>query len=190
MDNETKKPEETPVTEEPEQTETAPETESEAAPETENASDGSPVEDMLKATQAELDKVKDQLLRSLAEYDNFRKRSVKERENAYLFSKSDVLTRLLPVLDNFERAAANESASFEDYKKGIGMIYQQFVGILKDLGVESFGEAGEPFDPNIHSAVMHAEDESMDENVVAEVFGKGYRLGEKVLRPATVKVVN
>lgn len=148
------------------------------------------LEELRKEKDAEIAKIKDQLLRSLAEYDNFRKRSAKEKESAYLFSKTDVLTKLLPVFDNFERAAENEAASFEDYKKGISMIYHQFQEILKNLGVETFGEKGETFDPNLHSAVMHIEDENLGENVIAEVFGKGYRLGDKILRHATVQVAN
>lgn len=144
----------------------------------------------LENVKKELADLKDKYMRSLAEYDNFRKRSVKDRENAYKFSKADVLTKLLPVIDNFERAAENDAASFEDYKKGIIMIHNQFNEILKNLDVEAFGEKGEPFDPNFHSAVMHIDDEEMGENVIADVFSKGYKIGEQVLRPATVKVAN
>ncbi len=140
--------------------------------------------------KAELDTVKDKLIRALAEYDNFRKRSAKEKADAYVFSKADVIEKLLPVIDNFGRAAENDKASFEDYKKGIEMIYKQFLEIFANLGVESFGEKGETFDPNIHSAVMHIEDEQYGEGEIVDVFAKGYRLGEKVLRPATVRVAN
>lgn len=140
--------------------------------------------------KAELDAVKDKLIRALAEYDNFRKRSAKEKSDAYAFSKADVIEKLLPVVDNFGRAAENDKASFEDYKKGIEMIYKQFLEIFANLGVESFGEKGETFDPNIHSAVMHIEDEQYGEGEIVDVFAKGYKLGEKVLRPATVRVAN
>lgn len=140
--------------------------------------------------KAELDTVKDKLIRALAEYDNFRKRSAKEKSDAYVFAKSDVIEKLLPVVDNFGRAAENDKASFEDYKKGIEMIYKQFLEIFANLGVESFGEKGETFDPNVHSAVMHIEDEQYGEGEIVDVFAKGYRLGEKVLRPATVRVAN
>ena len=140
--------------------------------------------------KAELDAVKDKLIRALAEYDNFRKRSAKEKSDAYAFSKADVIEKLLPVVDNFGRAAENDKASFEDYKKGIEMIYKQFLEIFANLGVESFGEKGETFDPNVHSAVMHIEDEQYGEGEIVDVFAKGYKLGEKVLRPATVRVAN
>lgn len=140
--------------------------------------------------KAELDAVKDKLIRALAEYDNFRKRSAKEKSDAYVFAKSDVIEKLLPVVDNFGRAAENDKASFEDYKKGIEMIYKQFLEIFANLGVESFGEKGETFDPNVHSAVMHIEDEQYGEGEIVDVFAKGYKLGEKVLRPATVRVAN
>ena len=97
---------------------------------------------------------------------------------------------LLPVLDNFDRAAQNKGAGLEDYSKGIDLIFQQFADILKKNGVESFGEAGDEFDPNIHNAVMSVEDENFGENTVAEVFSKGYKLGDKVIREAVVKVAN
>lgn len=158
-------------------------------PETENTEVSETAEELQKAKK-ELEDLKDKYLRSLAEYDNFRKRSVKDRDNACKFVKADIITKLLPVIDNFERAAENESASFEDYKKGMLMIYSQFNEIFKGFEVEAFGEKGDVFDPNFHSAVMHIEDEELGENVIAEVFVKGYKLGEQVLRPATVKVAN
>lgn len=140
--------------------------------------------------KADLDAAKDQLLRALAEYDNFRKRSAKEKADAYAFSKAETIGKLLPVIDNFGRAAENDNASFEDYKKGIEMIYKQFLDIFANLGVEAFGEKGETFDPNIHSAVMHIEDEQYGEGEIVDVFAKGYKLGDKILRPATVRVAN
>ncbi len=97
---------------------------------------------------------------------------------------------ILPVLDNFERAATNSSTDFESYRKGIDMTFNSFCEVLKKLGVEAFGEPGDNFDPNIHNAVMHCEDESLDENVITDVFSKGYKLGDRVLRPAMVKVAN
>ena len=140
--------------------------------------------------KAELDAVKDKLIRALAEYDNFRKRSAKEKADAYVYAKTDVIEKLLPMIDNFGRAAENDKASFGDYKKGIEMIYKQFLDIFSGFGVEEFGEKGETFDPNIHSAVMHIEDEQYGEGEIVDVFAKGYRLGEKILRPATVRVAN
>ena len=140
--------------------------------------------------KAELDAVKDQLIRSLAEYDNFRKRSAKEKSDAWAFSKADVIEKLLPMIDNFGRAAENDKASFEDYKKGIEMIYKQFLDIMTGLGVEAFGEKGDTFDPNIHSAVMHVEDEQYGEGEIVEVLQVGYKYKDKVIRHAMVKVAN
>ena len=93
-------------------------------------------------------------------------------------------------MDNFERAAENKNASPEDYMKGIDMIYKQISEELKKIGVESFGEKGDSFDPNLHIAVMHEDDENEKENVITDVFSKGYKLGDKILRPAMVKVAN
>lgn len=147
-------------------------------------------EQKLQELENNLKDANDKFLRTLAEYDNYRKRSVREKEQAYADSKASVLSEILPVLDNFERAAGNRDASLEDYQKGIDMIFKQFQDILTKLGVESFGEKGDTFDPNLHSAVMHTEEEGEPENTVAEVFSKGYKLGDKILRPAVVKVVN
>lgn len=148
------------------------------------------LQEQLDAMQKELDAQKDQYLRLAAEYDNFRKRSQREREAAFNDSKAAVLTEILPVIDNFERASQNKAASYEDFQKGIDMTFQQLMEIFTKLGAEPFGEAGEPFDPNIHNAVMHVEDEALDENVVTDVFSKGYKLGDRVLRHAMVKVAN
>jgi len=147
-------------------------------------------EQKLQELENNLKDANDKFLRTLAEYDNYRKRSVREKEQAYADSKASVLSEILPVLDNFERAAGNRDASLEDYQKGIDMIFKQFQDILTKLGVESFGEKGETFDPNLHSAVMHTEEEGEPENAISEVFSKGYKLGDKILRPAVVKVVN
>lgn len=138
----------------------------------------------------QLSEKSDQLLRTLAEYDNFRKRSAKEKEQAYSDSAAAVLTKFLPILDNFERAALNDNAEKEDYKKGVEMIFAQFSKVISDSGITPFGEKGDKFDPLLHSAVMHIEDETLGENEVAEVFAKGYKLGDRILRPATVKVAN
>lgn len=147
-------------------------------------------EQKLQELENNLKDANDKFLRTLAEYDNYRKRSVREKEQAYADSKASVLSEILPVLDNFERAAGNRDASLEDYQKGINMIFKQFQDILTKLGVESFGEKGDAFDPNLHSAVMHTEEEGEPENAISEVFSKGYKLGDKILRPAVVKVVN
>lgn len=139
---------------------------------------------------SELAAAKEQYLRLAAEYDNYRKRSVKERENVFSDAKATVLTELLPVLDNFDRAFTVEDSSLEDFKKGVEMTHTQLLDALKKFGVESFGEQNDKFDPNFHNAVMHIDDESFEENVIAEVFQKGYKAGERVLRPAMVKVAN
>lgn len=139
---------------------------------------------------AELAETKDSLLRVMAEYDNFRKRSQKEKEAAYGDSKAGVIAEFLPLYDNFVRAENQEITDLDSYKKGIDMIFGQFGEILKKLGVEEFGEKGDEFDPNIHNAVMHGDDAEMPENSISDVFTKGYKMGDRVIRPAIVKVVN
>lgn len=148
------------------------------------------LQEQLAAAQKELDAQKDQYLRLAAEYDNFRKRSQREREAAFNDTRATVLAEFLPVIDNFERAAQNKEAGYEDFQKGIDMTFQQFMEILKKLGVEAFGAQGDAFDPNIHNAVMHVEDEALGESIVADVFSKGYRLGDRILRHAMVQVAN
>lgn len=143
----------------------------------------------VKAMQEKLDALNDKFYRVVAEYDNFRKRSQKEKDGIYADTKAEVLAKLLPVIDNFERAASSGD-DFDGYKKGVEMTVSQLMEIVKGLGVEAFGEKGDEFDANIHNAVMHAEDEQSPENSVSEVFQKGYKMGDRVLRCATVKVVN
>ena len=147
-------------------------------------------EDKTAALEAELAAAKEAHIRTLAEYDNYRKRSTREKEALYGDAKAAALTELLPVLDNFERALSTQDADAESLKKGMDMIYSGFCETLKKLGVETFGEAGDAFDPNIHNAVMHIEDEALGENVIAAVFSKGYKLGDRILRPAMVQVAN
>ena len=140
--------------------------------------------------QKQLAEKSDQLLRIAAEYDNFRKRSQREKDALYVDCKASVIKELLPVADNFDRIFANPDITFEDYKKGVEMTFKQFETVFKDLKVESFGEEGEEFDPNFHNAVMHSEDETLGENVITNVFAKGYKIGDKVIRPAMVAVAN
>ena len=140
--------------------------------------------------EKELAAAKEAHIRTLAEYDNFRKRSAREKESTWVEAKASCMSELLPILDNFDRALSVTDSDFESYKKGVEMIYQGFTETLKKLGVEAFGEEGDQFDPNFHSAVMHIDDDSFAENVVAQVFSKGYKIGDKVLRPAMVKVAN
>ena len=144
----------------------------------------------LDKLQAEYDALNDRYMRTLAEYDNFRKRSQKDIEARVSYTKTDMLSKILPVVDNFERAAFNADADFDGYKKGIEMTVNQFLEILGSMGVEAFGEKGETFDPNFHNGVMHIEDDSFGENEIVDVFMKGYKIGDKIIRPATVKVAN
>ena len=128
-------------------------------------------------------------LRLAAEYDNFRKRTAKEKEQSYTNGKSDAVAKLLPVYDNLERAL-NQPTEDAAYKKGVEMTMTELVKIFTGLGVEIFGAVGDEFDPNIHNAVMHTEDESLGENTIAMVFQKGFKIGDKVVRFAMVQVAN
>ena len=141
-----------------------------------------------KAQQA-LAQEHDSYLRLAAEYDNYRKRSQKEKDNLYTEIRSETVEKFLPVYDNLERALAQETQDAA-FKKGVEMTMNQLVSVMENLGVESFGAAGDHFDPQLHNAVMHIEDESLGENVIAEVFQKGFKVGEKVVRFAMVKVAN
>ena len=131
----------------------------------------------------------DARLRVAAEYDNFRKRAVKEKDAAYGNGKADAVAKILPIYDNLERAL-NQPTEDTAFKKGVEMTMTELTKILTGLGVEIFGEAGDSFDPNLHNAVMHTDDESLGENVIAQVFQKGFKIGEKVVRFAMVQVAN
>ena len=131
----------------------------------------------------------DSYLRLAADYDNFRKRTIKEKEQSYSNGKADAVEKLLPVYDNLERAL-NQPTQDEAYKKGVEMTMTQLVGIFAGLGVEIFGNVGDTFDPNIHNAVMHTEEEGVEENTITQVFQKGFKLGEKIVRFAMVQVAN
>lgn len=162
----------------------------------ENAQEAKAEEAKKEEKPSELDTVKEQLakehdgyLRLAAEYDNFRKRSQKEKDDLYTVIKAETVGKFLPVYDNLERALAQETAD-EAYKKGVEMTMNQLVKVMEGLGVTSFGEIGEAFDPARHNAVMHVEEEGLGENVIAEVFQKGFIVGEKVIRFAMVKVAN
>ena len=155
----------------------------------ENLPEETPQPTELEKAQAEVARLNDQLLRTLAEYDNYRKRSARERDAIFPEAEAGILTKVLPVLDNFQRAM-EAPCSDEKFKEGMEMILRSFQELLQGLGVEEMGEAGEPFDPLIHNAVMHVEDDSLGENVVAQVFQKGYRRGDRVLRFAMVSTAN
>ena len=132
---------------------------------------------------------RDAHLRVAAEFDNFRKRTIKEKEASYGNGKADAVAKMLPVYDNLERAL-NQPTEDAAYKKGVEMTMNELVKIFTGLGVEIFGNVGEEFDPNIHNAVMHTEDESLGENTISMVFQKGFKIGEKVVRFAMVQVAN
>ena len=161
----------------------------EEAPAEEPKKEEAPQETELEKAQKALAAKQDQYLRLAAEYDNFRKRSIKEKDARYADAKADTVAKFLPVYDNLERALANETSD-EAYKKGVELIMTELKKIMTGLGVEEFGETGDPFDPNAHNAVMHIENEALGENVIAQVFQKGFRIGDKVIRHAVVQVAN
>lgn len=142
-----------------------------------------------EAHKAQLDELNDKLMRTLAEYDNYRKRSQRERLEVYPEAVAATVSKFLPVLDNFERALGADCAD-PDFKKGVEMIFTSFTECMKALNVEEIEAQGKEFDPNFHNAVMHTEDESVGESVVTMVMQKGYKIGEKVLRHAMVQVAN
>ena len=131
----------------------------------------------------------DRYLRLMAEYDNFRKRSAKERENIYTDVRVDTVSKFLPVYDNLQRAMATATAD-EAYKKGVEMTFNQLCEVFKKLGVEEIEAVGKTFDPNYHNAVMHVEDEEKGDSEIVEEFQKGFKVGEKVIRFSMVKVAN
>ena len=177
------------VEETPEQTEAAAQTEKqEKAPEKSEKKKKAEPTELEKAKEAQA-KEHEQYLRLAAEYDNFRKRTQREKDGIYQDAVADTAKKFLSVYDNLERALKNETAD-EAYKKGVEMTMNELVKILNGIGITAFGEAGEPFDPQRHNAVMHMEDESLGENVIAEVFQTGFAMGEKVIRFAMVKVAN
>ena len=131
----------------------------------------------------------DSFLRLAADYDNFRKRTLKEKEQSYSNGKADAVAKLLPVYDNLERALSQNTEDTA-YKKGVEMTMTQLVSIFESMGVEIFGEKGDVFDPNLHNAVMHTEEEGAPENTITLVFQKGFKMGDKIIRFAMVQVAN
>ena len=138
----------------------------------------------------QLESVKDQFTRLTAEYDNYRKRTTKEKDSIYQDAKGDTIKAFLAVYDNLERAAAAEGGEDDPHKKGLEMIFHQFKELLAKEGVKEIEAKGKEFDPELMDAVMHIEDESLEENVVAQVFQAGFELNGKVLRHAIVQVAN
>ena len=145
--------------------------------------------DPVEALKGQMSQQEDKYLRLAAEYDNYRKRTAKEKEALWADAKADTAAAFLPVYDNLERAIKQETAD-EAYKKGVEMTMNQLRDIFAKLGVTEIPALGQPFDPNLHNAVMHIDDESFGENEVAEVFQAGFQCGEKVIRFAMVKVAN
>ena len=147
------------------------------------------VEQMELAAQ-QLEVVKDQFVRQTAEYENYRKRTAKEKDSLYQDAKADTIQAFLAVYDNLERAVSTEGDEDSPHKKGLEMIFQQYKDILAKLGVTEIEALGQPFDPEKHNAVMHIDDENLGENVVSQVFQAGFMLGDKVIRHAIVQVAN
>ena len=140
--------------------------------------------------KADLDQLNDVKLRLAAEYDNFRKRSQREKDAIYSDATASAVTALLPIIDNVERALAAENASADDMRKGVEMINTQAAQAFEKLGVSSFGAVGEAFDPNIHHCVGTVDAEGVESGAIALVLQKGYKFGDKVIRPAMVQVAN
>ncbi len=134
----------------------------------------------------------DSLKRSIAEFDNFKKRTVREKQCLYDDTTGEVIAALLPVLDNLERAieSSDKSENIDSFKEGVTLVYKQFKEILKEFGIEEIDCVGKNFDPKLHNAVLHEEDENLGENVVKEQLCKGYKIKDKVIRHSIVKVVN
>ena len=161
----------------------------ETAPEEEVAQETAEEEVKAEVTAEAAPASDDRYLRLMAEYDNFRKRSAKERENIYTDARVDTVSKFLPVYDNLARAMSTPTAD-EAYKKGVEMTFNQLCEVFKKLGVEEIEAVGKTFDPNFHNAVMHVEDEEKGENEIVEEFQKGFKVGEKVIRFSMVKVAN
>lgn len=140
--------------------------------------------------EKELADTKEQLLRVTAEYANFRKRSEKEKSDSFAFATAKTVSEILGTIDNLERAISNELEDYDGLKKGVQMTYDGLMASLEKLGVTAYGEVGEQFDPNFHNAVMHIEDDSLEANVITDVFQRGYKINDKVVRPAMVKTAN
>lgn len=152
--------------------------------------DISHLEEELEKLRQELDEHKQQYLRVLAEYDNFRKRTANEKSAIYNNAVSDTVQAILPIADNIDLAVNQENASAEDMLKGVEMIQAQINAAFDKLGITSVGKVGETFDPNICNAIAHIEDDSQEENIISQVYQKGYMLGDRVIRHAMVQVAN
>ncbi len=165
-----------------EETVETPEVTEETAEAAEEAVETNPWEEKYNAER-------DAHLRTAAEFDNFRKRTIKEKEASYGNGKADAVAKMLPIYDNLERALNQETADAA-YKKGVELTMNELLKIFAGLGVEVFGNVGDAFDPNLHNAVMHIESGDLGENTISQVFQKGFKIGEKVVRFAMVQVAN
>lgn len=143
----------------------------------------------IEKLRAELESTNDLLLRTAAEFDNYKKRTEREKMTVAEFAKAGLIKQLLPILDNIDRAAGIDKET-PDYIKGIEMIVKQFEGIATNLGITEIAAVGDTFNPEMHEAVMHIQDENLGENVIAQVLQKGYKIGDTVVRAAMVKVAN
>ena len=153
------------------------------------APEQAPAKSETQLLQEKVDELNDKLLRTMAEYDNFRRRSQREKEAIYPQATASVVALIVPVVDTVERALASPCSDAE-FKKGVEMILHNFQQILGQLGVAEFGEAGDVFSPELHNAVMHVEDDQAEAGTIVEVFQKGYKLGDRIIRHAMVKVAN
>ncbi|MBQ8528241.1 MAG: nucleotide exchange factor GrpE [Clostridia bacterium] len=151
-------------------------------------SDKKELEKEIEALKEELAEQNDKYLRMAAEYDNFRRRSREERDSVYENALCDTVSELLPIIDNLERAAMYDDG--EKVKEGLLMTAKTTISVFEKMGVEEFGKVGDTFDPNLHNAVLHVEDESLGDSEIVEVFQKGYKKGKHIIRFAMVKVAN
>ncbi len=158
----------------------------------ENSSENknSPQKNEVEDLKKELKECKELLLRTAAEYDNFRKRSEREKESIYSDASSLTVLSILPLADSLDAAAKSAESGSEEYKKGIELLKNQMSAALKTLNVESFGEVDDEFDPNLHNAIAHKEDENQKQNIISSVFQKGYKMGDRIIRHAMVEVTN
>ena len=189
MSEEVKKPDEEIEAEIPE-ADNEPEAKGETGKEKKKKEKKSKEKEELEKLKEEFESYKQTHLRILAEYDNFRKRTNNEKAQIYGNAVSDTINALLPVADNMERALAQEKATADDMRKGVEMIANQFSASFEKLGITPIGEVGEKFNPDLHNAVSHIDSEELEDNVIAAVFQKGYKLGDKVIRHAMVQVAN
>lgn len=161
----------------------------ETAEEVDVSIEEAPKEDELEKLKKEIDKQKDLALRTAAEFDNYKKRTEREKVSSLEFMKADIVKTFLPMIDNFSRALESDPSG-EDFKKGIEMISKQLTDIMVKLGLSEINDEGKEFNPQLHQAVLHTEDENVGENIIIKTLQKGYKLGDTVIRPAMVQVAN